>query len=83
MYRDYQKLVFHHFVIVTSYGTIFGCAKENGHTCNFLIRQDSVRGQDRGQWIELAPELAQLIRCRAQEAYARVPTYRTSRLVME
>ena len=83
MCRNYQELEFTHFVVVTADGTIFGCAKENGYTYNFLIRRESVRAQNGDQWHELEPELAHLVRQRAEESYARAPTYRTNRLLID
>ena len=81
MCRNYRDLEFKHFVVVTADGTIFGCAKENGHVYNFLIRRESVHTQNRDQWYELDPEIAHLVRQRAQAAYTKVPTYRVNRLL--
>ena len=81
MCKNYKELDFQHFVVVTSDGTIFGCARENGNTYNFLIRRDSVRAQRGEDWHELDPDTAEIVRRRAQGAYAAVPTYRTERLL--
>lgn len=78
----YAELEFSHFVIVTSDGTIFGCAKENGHTYNFLIQRDGVRAQHGEQWIDLEPVIAAIVRARAQAAYGAAPIYKTSRLLI-
>ena len=83
MCKNYTELEFKHFIIVTSDGTVFGCARENGHIYNFLIRKESVRAQNGEQWYDLDPDLAQFVRQRAEDAYARVPTYRTNRLIWE
>ena len=81
---NYKKLEFNHFVVITSDGTIFGCAKENGHTYNFLIHRESIRTQHGDQWLELDAEIAQLVRARMEDAYTRsVPTYRTHRFLMD
>jgi hypothetical protein len=78
---NYYGLEFGHFVVATTEGTIFACARENGHTHNFLIRGDeSVMEQTGDHWISLTADWAEVIRDRAQAAYARVPTYRIPRL---
>ena len=83
MCKTYNEMEFTHFVVVTSDGTIFGCAKENGHTYNFLIRRESVHTQNGEQWHELEPEIAHFVRTRAENAYARVPVYKTKRFLID
>ncbi len=83
MCRNYSEIEFQHFVVVTSDGTIFGSARENGHIYNFLIRRESVHTQNGEQWHELESEIAHLVRQRAEEAYARVPIHRTKRLFID
>jgi hypothetical protein len=83
MVTNYKDLEFNHFVVATADGTIFGSARENGngHTYNFLIQGDCVRIQRGEQWYALELAIAEIIRARAQAAYASVPIYRTSRLL--
>ncbi len=83
MCKNYNEIEFQHFVVVTSDGTIFGCAKSDGHTYNFLIRRESVQSQFGEHWRELDPEIAEIIRGKAQDAYARAPTYKTKRLLLD
>jgi hypothetical protein len=85
MCRHLQDLTFTHFIVVTTEGTIFGCARENetGHVYNFILHRDSVRTQTGGQWHDLDSDLAQIVRQRAEAAYTVVPTYRTNRLILE
>ena len=83
MCRDYNQLVFNHFVVFAADGTIFGSARENGHIHNFLIRRESIRTQQGEQWLELDPEIAHLVRTRVQDAYAKVPIYRTKRYILD
>jgi hypothetical protein len=84
MCKNYRDLDFTHFVVDRADGTIFGCARENGHTYNFIIRGDgNVRAQQGDQWLEVEPAIAQLIRSRAAGAYGRAPIYRTARLLTE
>lgn len=82
MCKDYTDLEFTHFVVTTE-GTVFGSARLNGNgkTYNFLICDGSVRTQSGNDWVELDPEVAELVKGKAQLAYATVPTYRTSRLL--
>ena len=82
MCRNYTGIRFTHFIIDNSDGTIFACARENGHTYNFLIREGAVRAQNGDQWFELAGEYASAIRERAEYAYTSVPSYRVSRLLL-
>jgi ABC-type lipopolysaccharide export system ATPase subunit len=73
---------FTHFVIDNSDGTIFGVARVNGkgRVANFLIN-GSVKQQSGDTWLELDTWTADIIRQRAHDAYGRVPTYRTNRLL--
>jgi hypothetical protein len=82
MCRNYNELEFKHFIFVTTDGTIFACARENGHIYNFLIYRGIVRAQHREQWVDLDPAIAEIVRQRAEAAYARTPTYRTNRLLI-
>ena len=83
MCRNYTGLNFTHFVVERASGTIFGSARENGHTYNFLIRPEgTVRAQSGEQWLELEPEAAQIIQGRASEAYGRAPIYRINGLLI-
>jgi hypothetical protein len=83
MCENYYELEFQHFVVVTSDGTIFGCARENGHVYNFIIRRDAVQTQNGGHWQDLDPDIAHIVRKRAETAYATVPTFRISRLIFD
>jgi hypothetical protein len=85
MCKNYYELEFHHFIVAAADGTIFGSARENGngHIYNFLIRDGCVRAQFREQWVDLEPAIAEIVRRRAQAAYAQVPTYRTNRLLWD
>ena len=84
MCKNYTGLEFTHFIVVTSDGTIFGCAKEQEHTYNFIIRRDGgVRAQSGEQWVDLDPKLAELVKSRAEGVYGQVPTYRTNSLLIE
>ena len=80
---QFVELDFTHFVVVTGNGTVFGCAKRDGHVYNFLIRRDSVQQQSGDNWETLDAELADIIRSRVQDAYERVPVYRTEKLHLE
>ena len=73
---------FTHFVIDNSDGTIFGAARVNGsdRIATFLIT-DCVRQQTGDDWLELEPDIADIIKSRANAAYGRVPTYRTKMLL--
>lgn len=79
---NYAELEFTHFVIDNSDGTVFGCARVNGsgRVANFLIN-GTVRQQCGENWRDLQPDVAELIKRRAESAYGRVPTYRTGRLL--
>jgi hypothetical protein len=68
-------------VVATAEGIVFGSARENGHIHNFLIQDGCVRIQDGDLWYELEPELAELVRQRAQLVYGETPVYRTSNLL--
>ena len=82
MCKNFSDLSFAHFVIAGEDGTVFGCARQNGHTYNFLIRDGSVSAQTGEQWIDLEPATAEIIRNRVQQAYGRVPIYRINRLLI-
>jgi len=75
---------FTHFVIDNSDGTVFGTARVNGsgRVATFLIINEGVKQQSGEDWLELEPDIATIIRERAQSAYGRVPTYRTRRLLL-
>ena len=80
MCNNYQELDFTHFVVITSEGEVFGSARQNGRIYNFLIRSDgAVRTQNGGDWLDLDPATAQIVRGRAEAAYTVVPTYRLPR----
>ena len=83
MCKNYNELEFTHFVIDNSDGTVFGCARVNGSgkVANFLIN-GTVRQQSGGNWQDMEPGIAELIKSRATAAYGRVPTYRTGRLLL-
>ena len=84
MGRNYNDLEFTHFVIDNSDGTIFGSARLNGsgRTLNFLINSGvNVRQQNGDYWLDLEPDVAELVIARATGAYGQVPTYRTGRLL--
>lgn len=83
MCRNYRNLDFTHFIVDKANGSVFGSASENGTVYNFLIRDGSVHAQDGYQWIELEPDIAEIIRDRAENHYGRVPTYRTNRLLID
>jgi hypothetical protein len=82
MCKNYYELDFTHFVVATAEGTIFGSARQNGRTYNFLIRDSGVYGQTGAEWIILDPQIADIIRQRAQAAYGNTPTYRTRRFLI-
>ncbi|MFZ2603254.1 MAG: hypothetical protein WAX79_04545, partial [Candidatus Omnitrophota bacterium] len=83
MCKDYGDLRFMHFVIDDSDGTIFAAARINGNgkTANFLVN-GTVKQQAGPNWLELAPEVARIIRERvhAAQALGCIPTYRTGKL---
>lgn len=77
--HDYHELEFTHFVAFTADGSVFGCAKRNGHIYNFLIRRDGVHRQQGMGWQKLDRELARIVHNRIQRASG-VPTFKTDRL---
>lgn len=83
MCKDYGNLSFTHFVIDDSDGTIFAAArvKDSGRVANFLVN-GTVKQQSGGNWLELDPVTASIIRNRvsAAQAHGCIPTYRTERL---
>jgi len=81
MCKNYNELSFTHFVVDRVDGTIFGSAKEQGSTYNFLIRAETVWRQVGEQWAALDLNIAQIIRSRAQYFYGKVPVYRASGLL--
>ena len=83
MHIQYNELEFTHFVVIKSDGTVIGCARENGHVYNFIIRRGVVQAQRGGQWFELEPEPARLIHKKAQDAYTKRPAYRTNRIILD
>jgi hypothetical protein len=78
--HEYQELDFTHFVVFTRDGTVFGCAKRDGHIYNFLIRREEVHRQRGMGWRKLEPDIAEIVRKRAANAAQAVPTYRTDRM---
>jgi hypothetical protein len=82
MCKNFEELVFTHFVIATAEGIIFGSAREEGgHIHNFLIRDGTVQVQEGDDWHELDPEFADIVRRRAQLVYGEKPVYRTRTLL--
>ena len=81
MCRNYRELEIKH-CIATVDGTIFASAREHGHIYNFLIRDGRVSTQNYEHWVEIGPELAEIIRERVDAAYEHIPTYRTSELAI-
>jgi hypothetical protein len=82
MFAHYNGLQFTHFVI-TADGTIFGSAKYDGHTYNFLLNGNYVRAQHGEQWIDLDTSIADIVRDKARSAYAIAPRYKTGRLIFD
>jgi hypothetical protein len=84
MCKNFHGLRFTHFIVSATEGTVFGCAREieSGYTYNFIFSRDTVRTQNQGQWVELNPETAEIIRERAEQSYAGAPTYQTDRLLI-
>lgn len=81
MCKNYYEMEFTHFVIDSSDGSIFGTARYNGRISNFII--NGIIKQHTGyQWLELDEYASEIIRQRAQDAYGRVPIYRTRRLLI-
>ncbi len=84
MCRDYNELVFTHFVVDNNDGTIFGSARVNGSgsIANFLILKDGgIKQQSQGNWGELTWEYAQIVRQRFNAAYGLAPIYHTEGLL--
>ena len=81
MYRKYEELEFTHFVVITSEGSVFGSARYDGQVYNFIIRREDVRTQQGLHWHELEPEIAHIVRKKAQDAYGNRPVYRAKRVI--
>lgn len=83
MCTNYSDMEFTHFVIDNSDGTVFGTARVNGsgRIATFIINE-VVKQQSGEDWLDLEPDIAAIIKERAQAAYGRVPTYRTKRLLL-
>jgi len=81
MCKDYGDLIFTHFVIDESDGTIFAAARVNGNgkAANFLVN-GVVKQQAGSLWLELDPVIAKTIRARVNAEQGCVPTYRTGKL---
>ena len=79
MVRTIRELVFNHFVVATTDGTIFASARDKLNKIhNFLItRYGDVKEQGRSSFESVSPEEAKSIRELAQSCYSVIPIYRT------
>ena len=78
MLRTIQELVFNHFVVATTDGTIFASARDKFNKIhNFIItRYGDVKQQVRGNFESVSAEDAEDIRQKAQSHYSVAPIYR-------
>ncbi len=79
MLRTISNLIFSHFVVATTDGTIFASARDKDNKVhNFLItRYGDVKEQVRSSFEPVSGEVAERIRQRAQSYYSVIPVYKT------